>query len=330
MKGSESLYYFHCETCNHDFKTSPASVTRGAWCSYCANLLLCEDECKVCYEKSFASHPKSKHWSPKNKNKDGNPLLPRHVFKNSNTKYTFLCNNCNHEFDVSPNKINAGRWCPYCCVPCKKLCNDNCNQCFNKSFASHPKSQFFSDNNVDSNGNKIVPRQVLKGSDVKYKFICGDCNGEFECPISGVTGKGNRWCSLCVNKTETFFYDFIKELYPSVIRQFKVNWCKNINFLPFDFCIPELKIIIEVDGIQHFKQVSNWASPEEAFKKDIYKQKSANENNYSMIRILQMDIYYNKYDWKKEIVEKIEYLKTVDAVQNIYMCKKNEYEKFLT
>jgi hypothetical protein len=32
--------------------------------------------------------------------------------------------------------------------------------------------------------------------------------------------------------------------------------CKNKTYLPFDFVLEENKIIIELDGIQHFEQIT--------------------------------------------------------------------------
>lgn len=36
-------------------------------------------------------------------------------------------------------------------------------------------------------------------------------------------------------------------------NQVKFEWCKKIKHLIFDFVIEERKLIIEVDGIQHFE-----------------------------------------------------------------------------
>jgi very-short-patch-repair endonuclease len=144
--------------------------------------------------------------------------------------------------------------------------------------------------------------------------------------LSGVTkGVG---CPFCVNKTEQILFDILKEKYTSLECQYKVEWCKNKTFLPFDFVILERKIIIELDGVFHFKQVSNWQSPEESRKRDLYKMKCANENGFSIIRILQEDVLYKKYDWLNEIIEIIEKLTSENKVQNIYMCKNNEYKDF--
>ena len=48
-------------------------------------------------------------------------------------------------------------------------------------------------------------------------------------------------------------------------------------------------------------------------------------NGFSIIRILQEDVYSNKFDWKKELLEAIE-----DCIESknplvTFICKKNEY-----
>ena len=73
----------------------------------------------------------------------------------------------------------------------------------------------------------------------------------------------------------------------------------------------------------------NWKSPEENFKTDKYKMKCANENGYSIIRIIQIDILYEKYNWKDELVNNIEKIKKDNIIQNLYMCKNNEYVSYL-
>ena len=69
--------------------------------------------------------------------------------------------------------------------------------------------------------------------------------------------------------------------------------------------------------------------PEEQFKNDKYKEKCANDNGYSIIRLLQIDVFNDKYDWKNELINNIEKIKTDNIIQNIYMCKNNEYADFI-
>lgn len=138
------------------------------------------------------------------------------------------------------------------------------------------------------------------------------------------------WCSRCVNKTEKKLFDQLSEKYTHLKNQYKVEWCKNdVRCLPFDFVIEDNKIIIELDGLHHFKQVSNWNSPEHNRKRDLYKMKCANDNGFSIIRILQDDVYYNKYDWLNELLLNIEKITNENIVQNIFMCKNDEYKDFM-
>ena len=138
------------------------------------------------FERSFASHEKSKYWSEKNEKN------PKDVFIKSNTKYWFDCSECKHPFDKSLDKINIGRWCPYCAN--KKLCEDiNCKICFDKSFASHEKSEFWS----KKNGKE--PRDILKSSHINCWFECNDCNHSFDAVLYSITN-GNSWCCYCSNR----------------------------------------------------------------------------------------------------------------------------------
>jgi hypothetical protein len=56
--------------------------------------------------------------------------------------------------------------------------------------------------------------------------------------------------------------------------------------------------------------------------------KQANDNGYSVIRILQEDVFYDTYQWLEELKTNIEKLITENKVQNIFMCKDNEYGIF--
>jgi very-short-patch-repair endonuclease len=191
--------------------------------------------------------------------------------------------------------------------------------CFGNSFASVERSKYLKDKTIN-------PRTLFKSTNKKFKFDCDVCNNPFESPLSAITN--GVWCSFCVNKTEKILFNKLVEVYKNLKRQYKVDWCKNVKQLPFDFVIEERKIIIELDGKQHFEQIGNWQSPEKTRKNDIYKMKCANENGFSVIRILQKDVYNNKYDWLSELIQNIEIIKHESRVQNIYMCKNNEYKDF--
>ena len=315
---SHKKFWFDCDKCGHDFYQDLNHInTSNRWCPYCSHQKLCNNEkCNFCFENSFASHPKAIYWS------NENALNPRNVFKSKPyKKIKFDCNNCNHCFEISLNKLSSlNRWCPYCAN--SKLCkNEECQMCWNNSFASVERSIFLNEKTIN-------PRMLFKNTHTKYNFICDKCNNVFKSRLCMVTN-GN-WCPNCVNKTEEKLYNELIIHY-DVKRQFKPIWCKNPKtdkYLPFDFILEDLNIIVEQDGPQHFKQIGKWQSPELTKINDIYKIKCANENGYSIIRILQKDIWHDKYDWLKELLKNIEKIVLEKRVQNIYMCKNDEYKDF--
>lgn len=312
---SHKKCWFDCE-CGHTFeKVLKAINLIDSWCPYCVipNKKLCgEINCKLCFDKSFASNEKSKFWSPNNK------LLPIQMAKNTHKKFLFDCE-CGHEFEMGLSYVNFNdSWCHYCAN--RKLCEGNCELCFIKTFAINEKSKFWSSKNI------LRPDQVFKGSGQKAWFICIKCDSEFESRISHVND--GSWCPTCHNKTENIFYNKAIKTFPLLEKQVKFDWCKIKKHLPFDFILESDKIIIELDGLQHFKQVGKWKTPEYTKNHDMYKMKCANENGYSMIRLLQNDVYFNKYDWLYEISVNIDKIRDDNVVQNIYMCKKDEYKDF--
>ena len=202
------------------------------------------------------------------------------------------------------------------------MCNEKvkCNICHNKSFASIERSKNWSQKN------KKKPIEVFKSTAEKFWFDCDKCGNDFESKLCHITD--GSWCPNCRYKTEDIVYDKLKKKYPLLQRQHKVDWCKDKKHLPFDMVIEERKIILEIDGEQHWKQVAKWKTPEHNRGRDIYKMKCANENGFSIIRILQEDVLKDKYNWQTELCENIEKITNENRVQNIYMCKNNEYKNF--
>lgn len=288
---SHDKYLFDCDKCKHIYTKSLNKIsTDKTGCQYCSHQLLCDDDdCELCFDNSFASHPKVKFWSKKNTKNPGD------VFKNSATKYWFDCHTCGHDYE----KIlcDMSRYdCPYC--GCNILCSKlDCQTCFNKSFASSDKAKFLNpENNIDS-------RTIFKASEKKYEFIC-EKKHKFTSALNKVTCD-NTQCPFCNRKTEAKLYDWLVEKYKNVEREKRFDWCKNKKSLPYDFYLPDLKLLIELDGGQHFIQVQNWQSPEKSQEVDKFKNDKAIENGYSIIRIIQEDVWFDKKDWEIKLSENI-------------------------
>ena len=62
----------------------------------------------------------------------------------------------------------------------------------------------------------------------------------------------------------------------------------------------DLKIIVEIDGAQHYQQVSNWASPLHNQIRDYIKEKLATNEEINIIRLKQEDVFNDKNDWQNK------------------------------
>jgi very-short-patch-repair endonuclease len=167
---------------------------------------------------------------------------------------------------------------------------------------------------------------VRKYNNNKFWFSCDECFKPFE--ISPNKIMMGRWCGICKNKTEKKIYEHLINYYPELEREFKMSQCKNLEtnrYYPFDFCIKEKCVIIELDGRQHFEDVKYWKSSfEDRHVVDVFKQTTANDNGFRVIRLIQEDVWSDKYDWLTELLKNIE----DDTKQNIFMCKNDEYDFF--
>lgn len=305
---SGKKYIFNCNKCTHEFEISLHNLNKGHWCPFCKNQKLCDNNnCNICLQKSFASSNKAKFWSNDNK------LTPRQVILRSDKKYKFNCNKCPHNFEISIRLIiNKNCWCQFC--KNQKLCKkENCEICFNKSFASNKRSIFW------SKKNQLLPRQVFRNSNKKIIFDCEICNNEFEMRLESITNY-NCWCNCVYNRTEAKLLNWLQINFSNntIIKQYKIN----NNKYKYDFYIKELNLIIELDGPQHFKQISNWNSPEYNLKNDINKINLLIQNNYSIIHILQEDVWKDKNNWEKKLLNtiKLYYIPTL-----IYIDNKNKF-----
>jgi hypothetical protein len=173
----------------------------------------------------------------------------------------------------------------------------------------------------------LKPSEVSCGTSKIVWWICKDGHSHPQSISDKVRGIG---CLKCRLKTQKVVLGFLDSKFSNVGTEVSFVWCPSLTNstrgrLRFDFVLG--KTIIELDGAQHFKQVMNWKSPEEQRVSDLRKMHLANVNGYAVIRILQEDVYYNRCDWKMELLEAI---KNCMPGQNAFICKKGEYDEMIT
>jgi hypothetical protein len=320
--GSERKVWWQCFKnceygCIHEYQMAiKQKIRQNQGCPYCV-----PGRPKFCYHFSLEfKYPEiAKLWHPiKNET-----LTPDKVSRGTNKIVWWQCPKkceygCLHEYQMTIcGKTSDKQGCPYCCIPAQKICYHSSFE-----FLYPAKSKLWH----PTKNKDLQPSMVSFGSGIKVWWVCGnDPTHEYEQAIYSAISQG---CPYCVNKTEKKLYDWLNDNYPdlNIKRQARFDWCPSPHSkmkYPFDICILDYNLIIELDGNQHFKQVLNWSAPEEIQKTDVYKMDKALSNEHSVIRILQTDVYYDRNNWEDHLKKRIKMYKTPTI---FYICDKDQYK----
>lgn len=107
-------------------------------------------------------------------------------------------------------------------------------------------------------------------------IVTCECGKKFIVNYSKFITRGQFRCKNCSNKTskyETVFENFLKEQNISYKKEYHISSCKDIKPLPFDFLIETPRILVEIQGQQHYIPVSFGGIDDEVAKENFEKQK---------------------------------------------------------
>lgn len=133
-----------------------------------------------------------------------------------------------------------------------------------------------------------------KYSDKKIEVKCPDCGRVRLMTISTLYSQGVIGCSCSDGKSysEKFMFNIFEQLGEEVVTQynkFYAKWCKNYLY---DFYSVKFNIMIEMHGIQHYDENSNWKiSLKEQQKIDKIKRELALSNGIS--NYIELDCRYS-------------------------------------
>ena len=194
---------------------------------------------------------------------------------NIREKILHKCKICLLEFKSSPKSVlNSKNGCP---------------SCSGKIF-SIDKYKSILPKNL-----KLISNEYI-GCNVKHKHFCIDCNNYFETKPNYIIHMGTNCPICCKSKGERQIIDFLD----SINIDYKREYIVGINGikLRFDFYIPEMRLFIEYDGIQHYKPIDLFGGLEyyEKLKiNDKLKDNWCNGNNLNLLRIPYNVINIKKY-----------------------------------
>ncbi len=294
--------------CIHEWEMTPRARTidkKG--CHYCAERMNV-----ICVHQSIAfTHPEiAKQWHP---NKNGT-LTPTQVSSGSGRRVWWICDKscaygCPHEWDAYVySRCLTNSKCPYCY---------GLSHCIHKSIKyTHP--HLLDEMHPTKNINIDILNLRAGSHKEKIWWVC-KTNKDHSWLTSVNARTTGQGCPTCVNKTEKQLFEYLLSMYPDTIHNYRPSWSVNITTkrtMPYDFFIPSLNIIIELDGPHHFKQVHTWNSPEETVRRDVLKMKYALDNKLTVIRCIQAEYYKDTEKFAKEKL--IPHIKIYNMPQIIY------------
>lgn len=192
-------------------------------------------------------------------------------FRKKNCRhYKMRCHICNCEFTISEYNININHGCPVCLS--QKIVKG-----INDIATTHPHLVKYFVNKEDA-------YKYSHGSHKEVKFKCDKCGNIKTMKISTFVSYGLACpkCSDGISYPEKFIYSMLSQLNLKFDRQFLIKLNDKKYF--FDYLINDKKIIIEVDGKQHFESCY-WSHVKDQQMNDNLKNSIAKEMGYSIIRI---------------------------------------------
>lgn len=206
---------------------------------------------------------------------------PLEEYKGARTKIWFQCLECkDHKFQSTPdNLLNKTKRCPLCA---NQIGGENHRKAItniNNLFSTvHPEY-------VEYLVDKSLASKYSYGSHKKAEWICNDCNNSFTQTFKEISARGIicPYCSKWKSYPNNFMKNILNQLEIDYISEYSPEWIKPKRY---DFYIPKLNIIIEMDGAFHFieRQKSN-LTLDEVKSMDNYKESIALQHGIKVIRI---------------------------------------------
>ena len=280
INNSTKIRILH-NTCGFKYETTPNHFLSGRRCPKCGGTLKKNTEI---FKKEVI-------------NLVGKEYTVLGEYIDSATKIKIKHNKCKHEYEVTPAGFLRGNRCPKCSGKMKKT------------------TEIFKKELFDLVGDEYTILGKYAGNKIKIKIKHNKCGFEYNVkPNVFLTGSRCPKCNQA--KGEEMIHRFLNKMGFKIKMQFKLEDCKNIQPLPFNFAIfngDKLKTLIEYDGQQHFQPIKHFGGLEtlkERKKNDEIKNKYCEENQIPLIRIS-----YKDFDNIESILEKKLKLRHQDVIK---------------
>ena len=203
-------------------------------------------------------------------------------YESTHVKIIIQHNVCGYKYPVEPNSFLHGSRCPQC-AGVKHKTHDE----FIKNVYELEGDNYIVLDTYINNYTKIMMQHIFCG------YNWGITSKDFlirghRCP--------NCSCSANMSKSERVIKNYLESLNIFYDFEIRIDDCRNVNPLPFDFAIyNEIKnilLLIEADGRQHYDSVKYWGGDkklEYVQNNDKIKTQYCKDNNIPLLRIPYWD-----------------------------------------
>ena len=242
--------------CNHIYEVKPSNFLTGYRCPNCANNL----------------RKTTEQFIQEVYNLVGNEFTVLGEYVNAKTEIEIKHNKCGQILKTTPNNFLKGCSCIYCSNKFKKT------------------TDVFKQEVYDLVGDEYIVIGEYITNDTKILIKHNDCDSTYYVKPSNFLS-GNR-CPKCkLSKGEYAISKILNQYEVKFEGEYKFKDCIYKSYLSFDFAIfkdDKLVLLIEYDGIQHYKPINRFGG-EKAFidnkLRDSIKTQYCIDNNIPLLRI---------------------------------------------
>lgn len=262
-----------CRDCGLTFDQSPTNHLKGHGCMQCGGTMKLT-------QQDFLDKAKQKH----NDIYDYSQV----VYVDYTTPVWLGCRRCRKWFTQQPLVHLRGSGCGPCSGNVKLSTSEFVEKC------------------VRSYGDMYdYSRTEYIDARTEVTIGCKECNAWFT-RTGDEHGNLHRGCPTCLNKTEKKLYLWLRENYPNLEMVPQFSYPEAIR-RHYDAYFPGIRLLLELDGKQHWAKVLSWQSPEITREHDVDKMARALQHGDSMVRFLQEDVWGDKNDWREKLKSVIDY-----------------------
>jgi len=258
--------------CGNTYSVTPSDFTCGKRCPKCAVKIRSKKEAKT-----------GKQYVAEVYKLVGNEYTVSGTYTNWKTKMTFTHNLCGNVFKMEANSFLQGRRCPICQHVVEVRKRTKTDEDFCKDVATKFGNEYKVIGTYKNNNTKITVKHVTCGNIWKIK------------PANLLSGYG---CPLCKqSKGEIYIKQSLDQLGIPYTTQKTFNNLVDKRKLSYDFYLPELNILIEYQGIQHYRVSDFFGGKQKLIKQkkhDAMKRSYALTNGYLLLEIKYTNDTFDK------------------------------------